>query len=261
MAKAITIVRPNSFAALLDEVENFQTGSKASWYRGCTNKDHALKPSLYRHPTKSAIAELIELETELTTRFVQRSLPFLQRSLTDDWDKLFLMQHYGVPTRLLDWSENPFVSIYFALVGSAATKPTDAAIWMCDPVAWNQAVLDQISYKGGVLDQSNTAMRSYAPGTKVDEIPTLPIMIYGSYNSPRIVAQRGGFALFGQGTKPMEEVYNEDKFPDEILKKIEIPSANVPEIRSSLFRKGFTESVVFPDLEGLAKELRRTFEF
>jgi hypothetical protein len=35
----------------------------------------------------------------------------------------------------------------------------------------------------------------------------------------------------------------------------------VPDIRSSLLRKGFTESVVFPDLDGLAKEIRREFGF
>jgi hypothetical protein len=133
---------------------------------------------------------------------------------------------------------------------------------MCDPVAWNQAALQHISFKGGVLDQSNTLMRAYAPGTPVSEIPMLPIMIYGSYNSPRIVAQRGGFALFGQGTRPMDDVYKaDDKFPEKILSKIVIPHAKVEEIRSSLFRKGFTESVVFPDLDGLARELRRVFGF
>jgi hypothetical protein len=171
------------------------------------------------------------------------------------------MQHYGVPTRLLDWSENPFVSIYFALVSASEPKATDASIWMCDPEAWNQAALDHISFKGGVLDQSNTLMRAYAPGTPVNEIPMLPIMIYGSYNSPRIVAQRGGFALFGQGTDSMDDVYMTDKFPDGVLSKIIIPHARVDEIRLSLFRKGFTESVVFPDLDGLARELRRVFGF
>jgi hypothetical protein len=261
VAKTISVVKPTTFAELLEAVESFQAASDVSWYRGSRNKAHSLKPSLYRHSHKTAISDLIDLETEVTTRFVQRSLPFLERSLTDDWDKLFLMQHYGVPTRLLDWSENPFVSIYFALVSASEPKSTDAAIWMCDPVAWNQAALDHISYKGGVLDQSHAAMRTYAPGTKVDEIPTLPVMIYGSYNSPRIVAQRGGFALFGQGLDPMDKVFKADKFPEGILTKIEIGHAYVDEIRASLFRKGFTESVVFPDLDGLSKELRRIYSF
>lgn len=46
-------------------------------------------------------------------RFRQRSIPFSDRSLQDDWEALFFMQHYRVPTRLLDWSENPFISFHF----------------------------------------------------------------------------------------------------------------------------------------------------
>lgn len=41
------------------------------------------------------------------------------------------MQHYGVPTRLLDWSENPLVALYFAVENK--DKETDAAIWMLRP--------------------------------------------------------------------------------------------------------------------------------
>lgn len=261
MAKKIEVVKPTTFAEMLDAIEDFQSKSKVSWYRGCRSKSHELRPTLYRHSKKTKIAEIASLELELTTRFVQRSLPFLQRSLTDEWDKLFLMQHYGVPTRLLDWTENPFVSIYFSLVSFQEFKTTDAAVWMCDPIAWNQSALSHISYKGGILDQSSTVMRAYAPGTSVNEIPMLPIMIYGSYNSSRIVAQRGGFSLFGQGIDPMEKVYLTDTFPDGILKRIEISHDKVEEFKLSLFRKGFTESVVFPDLDGLARELRRVFEF
>lgn len=259
MGKLETI-SPKNFAELLEAIESFQQASAASWYRGCRDKDYKLRPTLYRHTSKTKIEEISALETELTTRFVQRSLPFLQRSLTDDWDKLFLMQHYGVPTRLLDWSENPFVAIYFALTG-AELKKTDASVWMCDPIGWNQAALDHISYKGGVLDESSQLLRTYAPGTPVSQIPMQPIMIYGTYNSPRIVAQRGGFALFGQGTEPMEDVFKQDKFPSPILRRVVIAKEKVEEIRESLFRKGFTESVVFPDLDGLAKEIRRVFGF
>ncbi len=202
------------------------------------------------------------MEKELATRFVQRSLPFLQRTLTNDWDKLFLMQHYGVPTRLLDWSENLFVAIYFALNGSAGSKnPLMLRFGCVTPSGGNQGTMAHFSFKGGVLDETSQAVRLYAPGTPYKEIPMPPVMIYGTYNSPRIVAQRGGFALFGQGTDPMEEVYITTKFSSKALVKIEIGKDYVEDIRASLFRKGFTESVVFPDLDGLAKEIRREFGF
>lgn len=261
VTNTITVLRPDTFAELLQAIEDFQSSSDVSWYRGCRSKSYKLVPTLYRHPKRTKISDIAKLELALTTRFVQRSLPFLQRSLTSDWDKLFLMQHYGVPTRLLDWTENPFVAIYFALVSAAEAKSTDAAIWMCDPAAWNRGALDHISFKDGILDESSDQVRAYEPPKPVDGTPMHPIMIYGSYNSPRIVAQRGGFALFGQGTEPMEKIYLSEKFSGNALQKIEIPHSKVAAIRLSLFRKGFTESVVFPDLDGLAKELRRVFDF
>ena len=75
------------------------------WYRGCGELKHKLTPSLYRHPTITAVKELIQLEAQIMTRFRERALPYLERSVAEDWDFLFLMQHYGVPTRLLDWTE------------------------------------------------------------------------------------------------------------------------------------------------------------
>ncbi|WP_420131617.1 FRG domain-containing protein, partial [Rhodopseudomonas sp.] len=251
----------STFAELLEAIETFQGESAATWYRGCNNLSYRLEPSLYRHRTKKQISEIAVLETEVTTRFVQRSLPFLQRTLVNDWDKLFLMQHYGVPTRLLDWSENPFVAIYFALTGNHTGKKADASVWMCDPIEWNRSALSHLSFAGGILDESSQLVRSYAPGVQFDQIPMLPIMIYGTYNSPRIVAQRGGFALFGQGTEPMETVFETKDFPTKALRKIVIEKNHLDSIRQSLFRKGFSESVVFPDLDGLAREIRREFGF
>lgn len=261
MARSIDTRTPKDFAELLDIIEEFQSNSKSSWYRGISDIKYRMIPSLFRHHSRNSIDDISLLEAELTTRFVQRSLPFLQRPLTNEWDKLFLMQHYGIPTRLLDWSENPFVAIYFALSSASKSKKSDAAIWMCDPISWNRAALDHISFQGEVLDESSEVLRSYIPGTNASQMPMMPIMIYGTYNSPRIVAQRGGFSLFGQGTRPMEEVVKDDRFPSGTLSKIKVAHDSIEPIRSSLFRKGFTESVVFPDLDGLAREIRRAFGF
>ena len=57
----------------------------------------------------------MRLEKLLLARFQQRSIPFHSRSLADSWEWLFFMQHYGVPTRLLDWSESPLMALFFAV--------------------------------------------------------------------------------------------------------------------------------------------------
>ena len=251
----------NSFSELLNQIEEFQAGTEVSWYRGCRSEQFKLIPTLFRHSTKKAIDALLELESTITTRFVQRSIPYISRALVDDWDKMFFMQHYGVPTRLLDWTENPLVAAYFALEENPKYKTKNAALWLCDPIKWNRSALAHISYAGGVLDQTSTIVANHRPGTDVGDMPSTPVMMFGSYNSSRIVAQRGVFSLFGKSTDSIEDMYAAGHYAQDCVKKIIIPAVKVDEIRGSLFRKGVTESVVFPELDGLAREIKRTYGY
>ena len=88
-----------------------------------------------------------------------------------------------------------------------------------------------------------------------------PVALYGSHNSPRIVAQRGVFTIFGKSTKGMEETYVSEAFPNNCLMKIVLDRSILPAMRASVLNNGITESVVFPDLEGLAREIKRDFQF
>ena len=86
-------------------------------------------------------------------------------------------------------------------------------------------------------------------------------MIYGTYNSPRIVAQRGGFALFGQGSDPIGNRFSSKSFPSKCLTKIVLKKEYVNDIRASLFRKGFSESVVFPTSTASPKKFEESSNF
>src|SRR5207247_8863041 len=89
---------PTSLPDYLAIVESRQTSALHSlWYRGCGSALHTLLPSLYRHQKAKTPEAFADLERQLMTRFRQRSIPYHNRSLVDDWDALFFMQHYGVP--------------------------------------------------------------------------------------------------------------------------------------------------------------------
>lgn len=264
----------DSFKGYVALIEKLQSKADNSlWFRGCGKRNHQLISSLYRHKTVRNKDQIETLERDLMTRFRQRSIPLHNRPLTDEWDTLFFMQHYGVPTRLLDWTENPFIAFYFAVTsarfnvtrrrGAEAllTFSTDAAIWILDPVLWNKHALRQQSYDGGVLTPGDPALHPYKPMTKFKDMYVDAVGLYGAHNSPRIVAQRGVFTIFGQKTTPMEQAYEKDKFPSNCLLKVNLDRSVLPKMRTSILNQGITESVVFPDLDGLAREMKREFKF
>jgi hypothetical protein len=240
------------------------------WFRGTGKSSYTLSPSIHRHPKITQDEKIIEMETQIIDRFNQRSVPFLSRPLdkTNDWETLFFMQHYRIPTRLLDWTENPFIALYFALTSAKyeieAKKKVykdDVAVWVLDPVAWNRESLKDYTYNQGILSVQEHFLESYKPRIKFDGMREKPVAIFGTHNSPRIVAQRGVFTVFGKKVQPMEKTYVDEKYKQDCLMKIVFPSNKISNLLQSLTSLGITDSVVYPDLEGLGKEVMRFFKF
>ena len=208
------------FVASLEEyislVERLRVNRKGQlWYRGCGKASYDLKPSLYRHKQLQTVEDFLVMEKELIARFRQRSIPFHSRALADPWECLFLMQHSGVLTRLLDWSESPLMALFFAVTSARHTlglrgRPVfrgDASIWLLDPGKWNKRAVDLRRFAGSVLTTDDPNAGAYKPVSDSSTMKQFPIALYGAHNSQRIVAQRGVFVCFGKDIRPMEVVY------------------------------------------------------
>ena len=266
---AVPEKRPQTFTSFVETIEGIHAGRQEPlWFRGCGNSSYQLLPGLYRHSTVKSSDDLAKLEAETMARFRQRSIPFTDRSLSEDWEALFFMQHYRVPTRLLDWSENPFFAFYFAVMNASfQTKRAgpryndDAAIWVLDPVSWNRHALRHQSFDGGVLITKSEELKPYQPAPAFAGMLNDPVALYGAHNSPRIVAQRGVFTIFGKNLIPMESAYDSAAYPADCLTKIVLERDKLSAMRKSILAYGITESVVYPDLDGLAAEIRRSFGF
>jgi len=247
-----------------------------NWYRGCGLASYKLQPSLYRHTKYSKVNDLLKLERIMLEWFKRRASVFPNAPADNadgSWNQLFFMQHHHVPTRLLDWTDNPFIALYFALSAWQEEKSRDktvakenAAVWVLDPVAWNKVSLTETTWgTHGPLTLMDQEIGGYAP-RKSDDSTELKAMqdnacaVYGVVNSARMVAQRGVFTIFGRNLEPMEKQFDSG-FPKEALLKIIIPAQEIPGLLDSLFAMGFTDSAAYPDLHGLALEIKRYFDF
>lgn len=96
------------------------------WFRGHRKKGHKLLPSAHREPFVSARENI---EFWAGQRFRLRALPHINEvpEWKDHVSWLFLAQHHGVPTKLLDWTENVLVGLYFAVTGGEEKE--DGELW------------------------------------------------------------------------------------------------------------------------------------
>jgi len=225
------------------------------WFRGSGCDRLQLLPKLMRDGRSAAEV----FERRLLTRFRQRSLAYWPAGYPQtDWEHLFAMQHYGLPTRLLDWSENVFVAAHFALIPRKASAcshagPCVPVVWSVDPVGWNRRtpVLSEYGSEVYVLTTADDELDSFRPETNKKR-PSTPVAMFGAHNSDRIVAQKGTFFVWGRDTTPLEAL----NLNGATLWKLRL-IGDPERLNSDLQNLGFTETTVFPELTSLATELAR----
>lgn len=229
------------------------------WYRGISCNSYQLVPKILRDG-KSDTA-VFEREKRLLTRFRQRSMAYWPSGYPQkDWDHLFAMQHYGLPTRLLDWSENLFVASYFALSSTNVHDHSGAkcipVVWCIDPVRWNRSTptLSEYGDEIRVFTTADEDLEAYRPETSKRRAKS-PVTLFGTHNSDRIVAQRGTFMIWGAEGKPLEEFAQS---PGEKLLWRILLKGDQEALFRDLQTLGFSETMVFPELAYLATELART---
>lgn len=161
------------------------------------------------------------------------------------------MQHHGIPTRLLDWSENLFVAAHFALENDDGDVPT---MWCIDPIMWNRStpVLSEYGEQIHVLTTSDDESDPYRPEATRRRVKS-PVALFGTHNSNRIVAQRGTFVVWGDDNQDLEQLAGDGPA---LLWRFNILGERKT-LRRELNALGFVETMVYPELTSLASELAR----
>ncbi|SDH45309.1 FRG domain-containing protein [Chitinophaga filiformis] len=225
----------------INKEENIRNGNVGDFVFRGQGADYPLIPKICRLKPKG---DLFEVEKALLTEF-KRTNPLLvqQQTPLNDWDYLTLGQHFGLPTRLLDWSNSALTALWFAVSGhNTECLPAGAyaVVWILMPTDED-------------FDFNPDEVHPFdLPATRIFR----PRLI-----KQRINNQSGVFTV--PSTQELRETryMNESDHYDLKLIKVKIPTASLSNMRNDLQTLGVNAFSIFPELEGLCAFLQwRYFE-
>jgi hypothetical protein len=243
--------------ALYEDAWNMELGRFRSRcaFRGLSDIDYRLETTLMRLGGTFA-----ELERHLLRNFKK----YAHRDVVSRdsvWHWMAVAQHFGLPTRLLDWTYSPFCAMHFA-TSNIEKFDTDGVIWAVNYVKTHRLLPDSLRFQ---LEREGANVFTVEMlSESVDSLKELVRLSEGRFTiffEPPSIDDRiaNQFAFFSAMSDP--EVLLDDwlDMHPGLARKIIIPAALKWEIRDKLDQANITERVLFPGLDGLSKWLRRHY--
>jgi hypothetical protein len=263
-----------SVSDFINEVLHLKKDGKEFLYRGHADRvNYKLIPSLFRRTTSGEPKHLLVEDKLYRELLISHPGDFRDDNTT--LDRLVRMQHFGLPTRLLDITSNPLIALFFAC-NESPEKNGEIIIFKLDPnrikyfdsdtasCVANLAMLpqtekDKINYD---LDENSFNEQEsvkrllhfvkeekpyFEPRIAKSDLKSI-ICVKSKRSNGRISSQSGAFLLFGQDAE-----FQEDGMPEIGIDLFRLEISNKEAILSELDQLNINESTVFPDIEHSAR--------
>lgn len=253
-------------------------------YRGVSSVEYHLIPGILREdskPKRNKKYTEFGAEQGILNSFIHEASAYLSIPPTNKACWLEYAQHYGVPTRLLDWSSNPLVALYFCCKGR---PDSDGITWVLHAPNYVRFIESQ-PYKAALIGKTfHDRIRDLLDNSSRENFP----FIYTPYYSDlRMSAQRSYFMVWGteetafditffsdESEEPNDhqmKLDSEENLGDErvfgehartaFLFKFLVPCNRKPFIIRELDMVGINEKTLFPGLDGIGRYIEQKFSF
>ena len=254
-------IRVDSWCALQEELFadawNAELGRYRSRYafRGLSDANYRLETTLRRLG-----GDFAALEHHLLRNFKK----YARREVVEQdsiWHWLSVAQHYGLPTRLLDWTYSPYVALHFA-TANLERFDTDGAIWAVNYLKAHQQLprllRDKLEEEGANVFTVEMLAETLGSLHQFEQLggDDFCLFVEPSSIDDRIINQFAFFSVMPAATRLLDAWLH--RHPD-LWRRIIIPARLKWEIRDKLDQANITERVLFPGLDGLSRWLKRHY--
>lgn len=246
----------DGFYLVLNRVIELYRSNEILWFRGHNDFSYKLNSGLYRGSHDKD--EIIQCENDFYNAFVNYGDRFLHNFKDNkEWNTLFLMQHYGVDTRLLDWTSSFLVALYFANLNRQ--NGSGGAIWALNPKKLNQELKTIYNtediYSPGLITLESMPKRIQKYTSFFDrDLSMGSFALMPPQNNERLLLQQGFFTVQGTGGSPLEKEIETGL--DQYLFKIDLPYDIFDFSNEFLRINNMNRFYLFGDMDNLSKFLK-----
>ena len=234
----------HSLSQYVEYVENLSKEYSVS--RGHSKKSYVLLPGALRYDKEGKRKYSKRNISYFMQTFKVNSHNYLSNPLDirNDIEWMAMAQHYGLPTRLLDFTDSHIISLLFAVENAFDeddSEKEDAVVWFLNPIQLNYINTRNANY---INVEENTGC------SNLDDFDG-PVAIKCRKLNKRINAQSGLFVYFADADKKLEEY----DINENVLKRVVIDKDDKRSILASLYAMGMNQTKLYPELSSIAKDI------